>query len=170
MIKTRLGVWGSSPQVRGPPIRTLPLSYLVGLIPAGAGTTSTSWCLRWRARAHPRRCGDHSASHQSSAMRMGSSPQVRGPLSGLPEAKDTGRLIPAGAGTTRVFPRCFRCAGAHPRRCGDHGRPPGATASPLGSSPQVRGPRKTTSQPQLRLGLIPAGAGTTRVWCPLVCD
>ena len=51
--------WGSSPQVRGPQSRPKYPSTVIGLIPAGAGTTTQNCIDQCIRRAHPRRCGDH---------------------------------------------------------------------------------------------------------------
>ncbi len=53
---------GSSPQVRGAPRCDDTIKACYGLIPAGAGRTARSQCLRGRGTAHPRRCGAHDGS------------------------------------------------------------------------------------------------------------
>ena len=95
------------------------------------------------------------------AMRLGSSPRVRGPpLGARVHIQHTG-LIPAGAGTTpRRSPPSARCR-AHPRGCGDHPVTGVRQAEQEGSSPRVRGPRHRRAVGVGSDGLIPAGAGTT---------
>ena len=116
----------------------------------------------------------------------GSSPQVRGPLGSALDEHGHGRLIPAGAGTTRLKNRSKSKTRAHPRRCGDHETLTLDTSRQRGSSPQVRGPLFRGfyveswggSSPQVRgplnfqacgtasVRLIPAGAGTTTCKLP----
>ena len=135
----------------------------MGLIPAGAGTTPPRWASALAKWAHPRRCGDHRLADASETFATGSSPQVRGPLSIRGIAWSWRRLIPAGAGTTRLLARLRIAGSAHPRRCGDHNMTRFVTFSAGGSSPQVRGPPFFSPCRVCLIGLIPAGAGTTRL-------
>ena len=96
---------------------------------------------------------------------MGSSPQVRGPLSHILAATQMFGLIPAGAGTTVFTVIVSRSRRAHPRRCGDHFNVLYLGLEDLGSSPQVRGPRQGVRSTLTAVGLIPAGAGTTLICC-----
>jgi len=91
---------GSSPQVRGPLGCLSPFRGHLGLIPVGAGTTEFAVHVHDAPPAHPRRCGDHSITRNSTPSKTGSSPQVRGPRSQNLLAFHAQRLIPAGAGTT----------------------------------------------------------------------
>ena len=91
---------GSSPQVRGAHRRREHLQAFRGIIPAGAGSTTSGTTSRRRGRDHPRRCGEHSMKRAMSSPIWGSSPQVRG--------------APCGRRRTRAS---FR---DHPRRCGEH--------------------------------------------------
>ena len=152
---------GSSPQVRGPrPARAYRLRDR-GLIPAGAGTTSSLVNLVQATGAHPRRCGDHLIPVSVGKQRWGSSPQVRGPPYPAASVGVSGRLIPAGAGTTMPGENEEQIKTAHPRRCGDRCTHPALRYWSWGSSPQVRGPLKHAKPHRLHPGLIPAGAGTT---------
>ena len=92
---------------------------------------------------------------------MGSSPQVRGPLLGPAAVTASNGLIPAGAGTTLLPMWKAGADAAHPRRCGDHSEFHEVADKGVGSSPQVRGPRRVPDHTDPRMRLIPAGAGTT---------
>ncbi len=72
--------WGSSPQARGTPQVARPHDDRPGLIPAGAGNTPRAPCAISRARAHPRRRGEHSQFASTYFAIRGSSPQARGTL------------------------------------------------------------------------------------------
>ena len=91
---------GSSPRVRGkldvPPACLEPAR----LIPACAGKTVHLTTYPKFATAHPRVCGENGLQLQNLPRAGGSSPRVRGKLSGVPNATDHIRLIPACAGKT----------------------------------------------------------------------
>ena len=152
---------GSSPQARGAPVRTVSALRVRGLIPAGAGSTAFPRSSTAFLAAHPRRRGEHWRTLHRSGRSWGSSPQARGAhaLHDWPLPDD--RLIPAGAGSTRL-PVTSPCAAeAHPRRRGEHPPSRSTTWATVGSSPQARGARATGGGPQRGAGLIPAGAGST---------
>ena len=152
---------GSSPQVRGKPHEGEHLTHSPRLIPAGAGKTRPrrSWC-RCRA-AHPRRCGENLAVLSSSVWQTGSSPQVRGKLAQQLLPMLSQRLIPAGAGKTRIWRYGHSCHSAHPRRCGENFPFLSGQGRVYGSSPQVRG-KHIDIETYCELDrLIPAGAGKT---------
>ena len=92
---------------------------------------------------------------------MGSSPLARGPRWGVTFCSFSFGLIPARAGTTRLWPASSRTSGAHPRSRGDHLSSPRLRRAPMGSSPLARGPQKVFYTPGHLAGLIPARAGTT---------
>ena len=93
----------------------------------------------------------------------GSSPRVRGSrLMVLIKINALG-IIPAGAGLTGKYIAVSRNCRDHPRGCGAH------TVSVLdkqaagGSSPRVRGSLSVSSNTGSVTGIIPAGAGLTRL-------
>ena len=128
--------------MRGARVPGAPCSLSAGIIPAGAGST----------RGHI----------MSDRNYQGSSPQVRGALrAGVERGRDRG-IIPAGAGSTRSRRRRSRRPRDHPRRCGEHVTRVSTVVEITGSSPQVRGARCRIFFCRLTLGIIPAGAGSTR--------
>ena len=75
-------------------------------------------------------------------------------------------IIPAGAGSTGELNPLNRFVRDHPRRCGEHGSSESARTRLTGSSPQVRGAHVDLPGVVGRVGIIPAGAGSTyRMLC-----
>ncbi len=115
---------GSSPRVRGTPVRDFDALSAARFIPACAGNTRPCGICRPSTAVHPRVCGEHGTPQRG---RRG----VRG-------------FIPACAGNTAHPRRSTRLGTVHPRVCGEHyygakdGRPV------AGSSPRVRGTRQGT--------------------------
>ena len=153
---------GSSPRVRGTPLRQLDLVVCSRFIPAGAGNARLR---RWRSTAspvHPRGCGERTPGTVSAAATNGSSPRVRG----TPDQRLVGqvhrRFIPAGAGNARARFRRSADPPVHPRGCGErawHGERRGAKS---GSSPRVRGTLFDRAFDCLLGRFIPAGAGNAQ--------
>ena len=54
--------WGSSPHVRGAPLRNSLKCFIVGIIPACAGSTEPGGLLCVLRGDHPRMCGEHMTS------------------------------------------------------------------------------------------------------------
>ena len=152
---------GSSPQVRGRQRPRLRGHQSPGLIPTGAGQTSSPRPPAPSHRAHPRRCGADYKVTLSSGEQVGSSPQVRGRLLPVQFQFCLCGLIPAGAGQTGSITRTTGPYRAHPRRCGADLFPTAVNSSAWGSSPQVRGRRQRAANCARAQGLIPAGAGQT---------
>ena len=158
-VMTAMGESGSSPPGRG--------AHAAGgrghrgqrLIPAGAGSTGRLRRNRRRVAAHPRRGGEHVFSTDMGWPFRGSSPPGRG-APGEPLGLD-GRLIPAGAGSTRWSKLPELRQRAHPRRGGEHPSTRSKGEARTGSSPPGRGAQLERRERRGRVGLIPAGAGST---------
>ena len=69
---------GSSPRVRGKHLAPAMERIAPGLIPACAGKTEVDPVTSTPPRAHPRVCGENSASTSGRNLPLGSSPRVRG--------------------------------------------------------------------------------------------
>ena len=91
---------GSSPRVRGTLADFGLQSVDSGIIPACAGNTHVCLPLREPFGDHPRVCGEHYVSGCSFAMRVGSSPRVRGTLTLEGYTFNADGIIPACAGNT----------------------------------------------------------------------
>ena len=156
------GYPGSSPRVRGKRRAPQGLAQLRGLIPACAGKTPPRRGPGGSTRAHPRVCGENMARPRRDRSRMGSSPRVRGkptPNRGRPARRG---LIPACAGKTGVPPVRPRGERAHPRVCGENRFDTDPLLAADGSSPRVRGKRRSWGFLPGWVRLIPACAGKTR--------
>ena len=92
---------GSSPHTRG----AHPVGFVggrgLGIIPAYAGSTTSSFMMEDRAWDHPRIRGEHMPMARHMRVGHGSSPHTRGALEKLPSAMARFRIIPAYAGSTR---------------------------------------------------------------------
>ena len=95
-----LSVVGSSPRVRGKPVKTYLGDLINGLIPACAGKTASMSAAWARPRAHPRVCGENRRCSARLRALRGSSPRVRGKLGLDCSGLVVRGLIPACAGKT----------------------------------------------------------------------
>ena len=153
--------WGSSPRVRGKRATYPVVQYPQRLIPACAGKTTIPVMPGRPSGAHPRVCGENGSDLAAWRRSFGSSPRVRGKPSGCSDCLCDRGLIPACAGKTSCDPS--RCAAlrAHPRVCGENGRPRRFSRKAAGSSPRVRGKRARNMVAVSPSRLIPACAGKT---------
>ena len=155
------GQAGSSPRVRGTPLRRPRVPFPTGIIPACAGNTETEKTSRWSPQDHPRVCGEHAGDRAIRLSGRGSSPRVRGTRRRLAHAHLHSGIIPACAGNTSTGCASSCCARDHPRVCGEHYTCPTFHSSISGSSPRVRGTQYLSSKPVIIVGIIPACAGNT---------
>ena len=159
----RIVLQGSSPHTRGARQAILPVSSLARIIPAYAGSTGCRRCRRRRrGRDHPRIRGEHIRGVEALLPLDGSSPHTRGapprPRTGSPST----RIIPAYAGSTRVWANGPGAKKDHPRIRGEHQLPGLQHLFHQGSSPHTRGARKRHSDGGVLRRIIPAYAGSTR--------
>ena len=91
---------GSSPHVRGTPIRCVTNFQCAGIIPACAGNTPSAYPKYTGFGDHPRMCGEHYSSGVSASSLAGSSPHVRGTRHEKGATSDSLGIIPACAGNT----------------------------------------------------------------------
>ena len=161
---------GSSPRVRGGHLPKGHHRRSAGLIPASAGRTTSVVSPLFLCGAHPRECGADPRSAIGCGAPFGSSPRVRGGLSGLRQNSGFTGLIPASAGRTHADERGSATHRAHPRECGADLIDYGLVWHPPGSSPRVRGGQIDRRPHGTYVRLIPASAGRTgvRTMCILV--
>ena len=152
---------GSSPRVRGKPVRFACSKWKSGLIPACAGKTRLGVNGLRAARAHPRVCGENWNSGPNVKSRPGSSPRVRGKRSVATYRLNSRGLIPACAGKTFYTPLPAPPNRAHPRVCGENFDLATHFIDEAGSSPRVRGKHSHSYSTVSACGLIPACAGKT---------
>ena len=108
--------------------------------------------------------GEHDFSKIAFPETGGSSPHARGALESRPRARGRPGIIPACAGSTRIPSGTCRAARDHPRMRGEHRANRGPRAIDPGSSPHARGAPLSWDDLKTELGIIPACAGSTRVW------
>ena len=114
------GEVGSSPRMRGAPLRTASNVCDMRIIPAYAGSTRP---LLGGARAwqdHPRVCGEHYSTALTKIKEVGSSPRMRGAPKKLVRRMMCLGIIPAYAGSTSVGFVHICVDWDHPRVCGEH--------------------------------------------------
>ena len=162
MMPTKSSDSGSSPHARGAHQHELPVDAHHGIIPACAGSTSTTTSLWTSRRDHPRMRGEHAMSVSGLTAQQGSSPHARGALRDrIGHALREG-IIPACAGSTcRLAPVC-KSTWDHPRMRGEHAGPAWSRRSGLGSSPHARGAHRRPARRHGPGRIIPACAGSTR--------
>ena len=132
-----------------------------GIIPAYAGNTRRR-CRTYRScRDHPRVCGEHIRRIGSPCSLQGSSPRMRGTLSGRRYLFSLPGIIPAYAGNTQLHGLLIGQIGDHPRVCGEHLLVDSDECDDRGSSPRMRGTHQTIGGRIQRAGIIPAYAGNT---------
>ena len=112
--------------------------------------------------AHPRWRGEHWVERDKFGHPWGSSPLARGARARPIIVRRTVGLIPAGAGSTCAYRRRWRGGRAHPRWRGEHVARSMSVPLSMGSSPLARGARRSRCLERGFIGLIPAGAGSTR--------
>ena len=134
-----------------------------GIIPAGAGLTSSVLHFPAKRRDHPRGCGAHPSRIDMGEDILGSSPRVRGSPRATRRIYRYRGIIPAGAGLTLSFFMTLKGSGDHPRGCGAHYRSVKVSLLQSGSSPRVRGSLFTAAVIVNSKGIIPAGAGLTNM-------
>ena len=154
---------GSSPRVRGKPLKYGRETTIGRLIPACAGKTSDAKFIAPVTAAHPRVCGENSTASPPAPAPRGSSPRVRGKHAPAP-VRDRGQwLIPACAGKTVAENAFDGARAAHPRVCGENVSDDIRFNPGFGSSPRVRGKPADVKGLRGHPRLIPACAGKT---CP----
>ena len=100
-----VGLAGSSPRVRGKPLRYACSLRGGRIIPARAGQTSARDMSRNAYADHPRACGANATTAINVSGAAGSSPRVRGKPLRKAGLVTNGRIIPARAGQTSAWLR-----------------------------------------------------------------
>ena len=152
---------GSSPHTRGALVGEDRAEVVVGIIPAYAGSTGGPRSRRRLYGDHPRIRGEHSVSARSCATVLGSSPHTRGAPPSHSPPMDTGRIIPAYAGSTAPTAGIHRRNTDHPRIRGEHRGFGVEVPAAGGSSPHTRGARLKLARWHDAVWIIPAYAGST---------
>ena len=130
---------GSSPHTRGARSSGTRYRQDARIIPAYAGSTTTSRLAIKVIEDHPRIRGEHRRHPASRNPHGGSSPHTRGAHPVHDPGRSADRIIPAYAGSTGGFD--FDCIGQrdHPRIRGEHYVDTPEEYATRGSSPHTRG-------------------------------
>ena len=140
-----------APRVRGTRSRWHEFEVCQRFIPARAGNASPRSPEIGANAVHPRACGERPPLLRQRATNIGSSPRVRGTLTRLVRIGARRRFIPARAGNIGARRRFI------PARAGNASRH--GQASPVGSSPRVRGTQVALDDILDVRRFIPARAG-----------
>ena len=153
---------GSSPRMRGALLHTV--ASLAGrrIIPAYAGSTVVRSVCSQCGQDHPRVCGEHNIVGGMYDLKKGSSPRMRGAPAGAVQSAAEIGIIPAYAGSTHSWPLSRSSMTDHPRVCGEHRPLDVYCHMAAGSSPRMRGALTAGRGFALKIGIIPAYAGSTR--------
>ncbi len=163
------GLWGSSPLTRGGLVVITFPPLGMRLIPAYAGRTLSHFPIEALDWAHPRLRGADILVEGVPHLVAGSSPLTRGGLvSKALKTCGTG-LIPAYAGRTVSPFAPIPPPWAHPRLRGADDGEPLMTLPEPGSSPLTRGGLLRLAGVFRVGGLIPAYAGRTLAYNPIIC-
>ncbi len=130
-------------------------------IPAHAGNTYPLRAIHAPCPVHPRACGEHKRRSQIMATHRGSSPRMRGTRAHPSRPERCSRFIPAHAGNTFFRSLAIRQRPVHPRACGEHAGRAAACTISSGSSPRMRGTRRSQEWMDTDGRFIPAHAGNT---------
>ena len=152
---------GSSPRVRGLPVRTSSILPCQRIIPARAGFTAFFGVCCGGGWDHPRACGVYMRPRLMKESPRGSSPRVRGLHPEEKHVHEGNGIIPARAGFTFGWQVTAKLKVDHPRACGVYVLETVSSALGEGSSPRVRGLLSNRTNTLSTGGIIPARAGFT---------
>ena len=153
---------GSSPHVRGAPSASRCGFHVPGIIPACAGSTMAYRPSSPPTRDNPRMCGEHMPVRMTVKPFEGSSPHVRGALSGRCGRCRPIGIIPACAGSTPTSKPIACNERDHPRMCGEHQFRCNAVTSDSGSSPACAGSTSSSAATRTSTGDHPRMCGEHR--------
>ena len=158
---------GSSPHTRGA-LGRIPARLDGGrIIPAYAGSTSSSQYPDFDLQDHPRIRGEHLHFLTSIPSKSGSSPHTRGAPQAPRKGPDWPWIIPAYAGSTWRARALVSSGRDHPRIRGEHHQRGGGGGLSAGSSPHTRGALALVEGAGDHARIIPAYAGSTNRSHPL---
>ena len=135
--------------------------WLIRIIPAHAGQTTTGVFGMIINPDHPRACGANNIQDKDGVVYAGSSPRMRGKPWLLSLISLTSRIIPAHAGQTSACDSSASSCPDHPRACGANSVPVTGSKPPVGSSPRMRGKLQHDRVHDGAGRIIPAHAGQT---------
>ena len=150
---------GSSPRMRGIHQESAGRHAPDRFIPADAGNTNASCLIVSLYSVHPRGCGEYAHPRSFRSSLAGSSPRMRGIRCGRSWAMSCARFIPADAGNTILCAIISSASAVHPRGCGEYSYTLGERSPKAGSSPRMRGIRKSSAVATPSFTVHPRGCG-----------
>ena len=156
---------GSSPRLRGTPCERLLALAGRRFIPAPAGNARDVSMISYPRTVHPRACGERGGDKYLLYKHTGSSPRLRGTLAGAAAGRVGRRFIPAPAGNAKYRRKPVVVEAVHPRACGERRTLAHWASQNYGSSPRLRGTRRSSIPPQCEGRFIPAPAGNAPPKC-----
>ncbi len=133
----------------------------MGIIPADAGSTTSTRRVSATTGDHPRGRGEHEARPSVLRTSTGSSPRTRGARNPCRATCPPVGIIPADAGSTSRTRSSASSTRDHPRGRGEHFWSTYTLILRPGSSPRTRGARHAQGRRRICPGIIPADAGST---------
>ena len=128
-------------------------------IPAHAGNAPTFAKRSSTVSVHPRACGERARASPSADRQLGSSPRMRGTRITNAHAAINRRFIPAHAGNALAISAALSGVAVHPRACGERRSGRRLALPHDGSSPRMRGTRRSSGRCGIVARFIPAHAG-----------
>ena len=130
---------GSSPRIRGE--SRLPIDDAVPrrIIPANTGRMYDDVDDEAESGDHPREYGENAIDLNNAAIRVGSSPRIRGECTTMWTMKRNPGIIPANTGRITLRYHLARRTWDHPREYGENASTMYTTCYVSGSSPRIRG-------------------------------
>ena len=143
---------GSPPRVRGKGLERFEPLRCVGITPAYAGKSCRAVRSRWRARDHPRVCGEKTPDASSTTKSIGSPPRMRRKGHRSIHPVPQRGITPAYAGKSLRLGNNPSTSWDHPRVCGEKTTQTAPTpVSPISSMARwvtrVPGPSSSTEMP-----------------------
>ena len=160
-VQRALEAGGSSPHTRGARRSRGLRRHRRRIIPAYAGSTTSSPPPAVGPGDHPRIRGEHAQMPMAILPWTGSSPHTRGARRAFAGPGRRRGIIPAYAGSTPAGLFWRRRDRDHPRIRGEHLPDADGCAALDGSSPHTRGALQLGADQSRHLGIIPAYAGST---------
>ena len=152
---------GSSPRMRGTRSGSDATIASSRIIPAHAGNSDPTERSASCSTDHPRACGELPRMRLTLSTLAGSSPRMRGTRIPRLQGLASRRIIPAHAGNSASSRRATGDQPDHPRACGELECDIWVEQAVTGSSPRMRGTRRTVRRQVGFDRIIPAHAGNS---------
>ena len=147
------------PRMRGKDHFKIEFDVPMGITPAYAGKSTTSWSHSLRRRDHPRVCGEKMSTDGQRVPISESPPHMRGKEQHHPLLPEQHGITPAYAGKSSGPTRKSTTNGDHPRICGEKYSRRLCPQTPSGLPPRMRGKAGIAAGTCRAVRITPAYAG-----------